>query len=172
VRGELAQSLLADIVLSTVTIGPNTPLTKIIKFREKHEDELGRFRSSMRKLVEGVSGKMRFERLKSHLDTVYKDELKPEIEKLRARLKDNRISCGFNNLKASTLLTTSPTAGGVALGALGFGSFALLAGVGISIVLSVANCRIQRREILRDSPFSYVLSAERTFGSRKTKNTK
>ena len=166
VPGGIAEGILASMVLKTISVGPRTTIKRIISFREKHASEMARFRAAIRELVESLSGGIDANLLSSHLRTIYKDNVAPAIEDLRGRLRDNRISCGFNNLKLSTLMSTSPTVLGSVLSGTSLGPFALVAGIGLSIVLATANYKVQRRDILRGSPFSYVISAEKELGKR------
>lgn len=167
VPARIAEGILASLVLKTIDLGPKTPISKIIKFREKHNIDLGRFRASVRELVNTLNFDIDPDLLSSHVNTVYSDKVLPSIEDLRGRLKDNRITCGLNNLKVSTLFSAAPTAIGVILSGTSLGPFALAAGVGLSIVLSTANYRVQGKEIMRNSPFSYVISAEKSFRKKK-----
>lgn len=170
VPGRTAEGLLACLALRTVDIRPDTTATKIIRFREKHQVEVGRFRTAIRNLAKEFTRDVGVEALRSHVDTTYSDEVAPAMDELRGRLRDNRISCGFSNLRLSTLMSASPTALGVALSGTPFGPFALVAGVGLSVVLSVGNYRIQRRSLLRGNPYSYVLAAEKAFGEHAVRS--
>lgn len=163
---EIAEGLLASFVLRTVHIAKETSVEKVLGFRDKHRDELGRLKTALRGLVDPIKGKPDIVLLRKHLETIYTDQVLPAINDVRGRLRDNRIACGYNNLKASTLLSASPTALGAALATAGLGPFALLGGVGISLALSVGNYQLQRRELLRSSPYSYVLLAEKKMGKR------
>lgn len=164
VSGKLSEGILAAFILKTISIDKDTSIKKIITFRNKNAVELSRFRSAIRTIVESLEGNIEPEALSSHIVTLYKDSVLPAIEELKSKLTDTRISCGYNNLKLSTLASASPTALGIALAGTPLGPYALVAGIGLSVVLSVANYRIQRREILRNSPFSYLITAEKAFG--------
>jgi len=131
--------------------------------------ELAQFRSTVRELMKEFSGVHTPEALSSHFESVYRDKVMPSVENLKGRLHDHRITFGFNSLKASTLLSASPTAFGVVLSSIGFGPLVLAAGVGLSVVLQNVNYRVQRREILRSNPFSYVLSMDKHLGKKRRK---
>jgi len=167
VPAKVAEGLLGTLALRTIRIGSGTSVAKLLRFREKHEIERARFRSAIRSLVESLSGDAEAEPLARHVQTLFQDKVLPSLDDLRGRLRDHRITCGFSNLKLSTLAATSPTAlGGVLLQA-GLGPFALFAGVGLSVVLQTANYGVQKRQILRSNPYSFVLCAERTLGRNK-----
>lgn len=163
----VSQGILATLVLQTIQIEGNTPVKNILRFKEKHADELGLLRNALRELVKPVKGNVDIEVLQKHLSTVYSDQVKPAVSNLQSRLTDNRISSGYNNLRATTLFSAGATAASTALGALALGPFGLLGGVGISLLLSIGNYQLQKREILRSSPYSYVLRAEEAFGKKK-----
>lgn len=167
VPADVAQGILSTLVLQTIHIGADTPPKKLLQFKEKHADELGMLRSALRELVKPITGEADVFLLRKHLDAVYSDRLLPSINQLREKLDDNRISCGYNNLRASTLLSASPTALGAALSTTSLGPFGLIGGIGISLLLSIGNYRMQKREILRSSPYSYVVLAEQQLGMKK-----
>lgn len=167
VPAEIAEGLLATLALKTISIGPGTPVSRILGFREKHETELAKFRSAIRQLIGKLTGPINIDALSSHIQSLYTDEVMPSLEDLRGRLRDHRITCGLTNLKLSTLAPASPTAVGFVLSQVGWSPLALVSGIGLSIALQTVNYRIQRRDILRQSPFSYILLAERRLGRRK-----
>ncbi len=161
---KVAEGVLAHIILRTLAIGPGTPVKKLVKFRETHSAALGRFRTATRNLVKGLGGDHSPEALQVHIETLHRDQVLPALDEVTGRLRDNRIACGYNNLKASTLASASPTVLGTVLAGTAAGPFALVAGVGLSVVLSFANYRLQRRDLLRSSPYSYVALAQSRFG--------
>jgi hypothetical protein len=159
-----SEGLLAAMTLQTVRIGASTPVSKVLAFRDQHHIELGRFRASIRELTKSLKGSASPEALAAHVQTTYSDEVQPTLDELRSKLRENRIRCGFNNLRLSTLASASPTALGAALAGTAAGPFALVAGLTLSVVLATANYRSERRQLLRGNPFSYVLSAEQVLG--------
>jgi Family of unknown function (DUF6236) len=159
-----AEGLLAAMTLQTIRVGSSTPIRKILDFREKHNVELGRFRTSVRDLTKGLRGSAPPDTLAAHVETIYTDEVEPTLDELRAKLRENRMRCGFNSVRMSTLASASPTVLGAALAGTAAGPFALVAGVALSVVLVTANYRTERRQLLRGNPFSYVLSAEQEVG--------
>ena len=161
---DLAEGLLATLVLRTIHVNEGVSIQKLLQFKSKHANELGRLRTALRELVNPIKGDTDLALLRKHLDTVHTDRVLPAIEEIRGRLKDNRISCGYNNLKASTLLSASPSAIGAVLSTLGLAPFGLVGGVGISLLLSLGNYQLQRSDLLRNSPYSYVIRAEESFG--------
>jgi hypothetical protein len=161
-----AEGLLAAMTLQTIRIGTSTPVREVLVFRDKHRAELGRLRAAIRDLTKRLRGFATPEALAAHVETIHTDQVEPALDELRAKLRENRISCGFNNLRISTLASAGPTVLGVALADTAAGPFALVSGVGLSVVLATASYLRERRQLLRDTPFSYVLSGERELGRR------
>ena len=160
--------MIAEAVFKTINIKADTSIKKLVKFREKNIAALGQFRSAMRKLFDGFSASLTSEALSSYISSTYRDNVFPAIEILRGKLKDHRIMLGINNLKASTLISASPTVLGIAAANVGLGPFALVAGIGVSVVIHKSMYNVKRREILTSNPYSYILIAEKYFGASKS----
>ncbi|MEZ6099319.1 MAG: hypothetical protein R3E01_10130 [Pirellulaceae bacterium] len=165
--GKISEGLLATMVLRTVQVSESTSIKKLLDFKSKYQHELGELRSALRELVKPIDGDVNVTLLQKHLSTIHTDQVLPAIDQLRGRLKDNRISCGYNNLKASTLASASPSILGTAMALGGSSPYALVAGIGVSILMSLGNFKLQRRELLRASPYSYVVLAEKTLAHRR-----
>ena len=95
---KVAEGLLATLALRTIRISPKTSVRKLLKFIEKYETERSKFRSAIRRLVNNLRGEVECEPLLRHVQTIFQDELIPSLEELRARLHDNRITCGISNI--------------------------------------------------------------------------
>jgi hypothetical protein len=77
-------------------------------------------------------------------------------------LHDHKIKWATGNFLKVSFLAASPLAVPVIL--LGWSlPQALLANVGVSLVASAALYNVDRRKMLRENPFSYVLSAQADF---------
>jgi hypothetical protein len=75
--GQVAEGFLASLAFQSLDIGSTTPATKIIRFRERHCVELGRFRAAMRSLVGKLGQDTDAEAIRSHVAAVYSDEVVP-----------------------------------------------------------------------------------------------
>lgn len=91
----LAQGLLVSLMFDKVKIDPDTPVEKILKFREKHIGDLGHFRMEVDKLTEVFSQPIQqttsFEQLSQQVRDLYLSSGAHSIESFKEGLTDNRI---------------------------------------------------------------------------------
>ncbi len=155
----LAPGMLANLAIERIGIASDTPVDRLIKFREKYRDELALFRTKVDQLAASVETDLTAEALRQHVLNLYNDEVVPAVANLKAALKGRRIKwlsdgllkVGFLSAGSSTMLVVAglpvPTA--------------LLAGAGISLIASGAMYNVDRQESIRANPFAYLLSMER-----------
>lgn len=155
----LAPGLLAQLAIERIAVAPDTPVDRLIEFRERHSDELGSFRSKIAKIASSIEEDLPLEALRQRLEDLYDDEVRPAVSNLKEALNGQRIrSTGNGFLKVAFLSAGSSSlmvASGLAV------PTALLAGAGLSLVVSSTLYNSDKRDTLRQSPFSYLLSAER-----------
>lgn len=158
----LAQGILSDLVFERIQIAPDTPVRKILKFRNDHADELGRFRTKVAELTQVVSRNQPIELLRQQIEDIYINEVKPAIHSLKASLNGSRIKWATENFLKVAFFSSGPT---FVLNALldSSGPYALLAGAGISVTASAILYNREKAETLRQNPFSFVLAAEKAF---------
>ncbi len=157
----LAQGTLADLILERIQIDTNTPVKKILKFRNDYADELGRFRTEIAKLTETISNKQLMDAPYQHIEDIYTNEIGPAYNSLKKGLTSNRITWATKSfIKVAFFSTVSS----LPLTLLGLSvPHALLAGAGISLTASAVLYNHEKAEILRQNPFSYVLAVEKVF---------
>lgn len=155
----LAPGMLANLAIERIGIAPDTPIDRLIEFREKHRDELAQFRTKVEQLASSVEADLTAEALRQRVSELYTDEVVPAITNLKAALNGRRIkSLGDGLLKVGFLSAGSSTmlvVAGLAV------PTALLAGAGISLIATGAMYNVDKRESLRANPFAYLLSVER-----------
>lgn len=155
----LAPGMLAHLAIERIAVAPDTPIDRLMKFREEHRDELTQFRTKVEELASSVEADLSAEALRQRVSETYTDEVVPAIANLKAALDGRRIKwladgllkVGFLSAGSSTMLAVA----GLAV------PTALLAGAGISLIATGAMYNVDKRESLRENPFSYLLSVER-----------
>lgn len=157
-----AQAMLVDLILEGIQIDPDTPVNKIIAFRNKFQNELGNFRTKIAELTNEISNEQPLEALRQKIYDKYLNEVKPAIESLKIGLKDNLIrSVTDNFLKISSF--SIPTTS-ISLALLGLSiPYALLAGTGISLTANSVRYNVDKAQKLRENPYSYLLKAQKEF---------
>jgi len=153
----LAQGILADLIFERIKIDPDTPFKNLLSFREKHADELGRFRVKVAELTKNISSEQPLEKLRQEVNDTFINEVSPSINALKQGLKSNNIKWVTENFLKVSFFSTSSTS--IPLVLLGLSvPQALLAGAGISLTASAILYNCDKAEKLRQNPYSYLLS--------------
>lgn len=148
-----AESKLAKLSIQAIQIHPDTPLHNVISFREKHRDELERYRRAVRKLARDTAAIRERSQFELELRRIVNDEIQPSLEELKAKIAEHRLGfglCVFDIAQACLIGMVGSSVSGILLG-----------GVGTVASLTIAVCK-SRREIRgaqREHPFGYLLSA-------------
>ena len=158
----LAHGMLANLAIERIAVVPDTPIDRLIEFREKHRDELAQFRTIVEQLASSIEFDLPAEALRQRVSNLYTDEVVPAIANLKAALKGRRIRwlgngllrIGFLSAGSSTMLEMAGLEGPTAL----------LAGAWISLIATGAMYNVDKEESLRANPFAYLLSVERQLG--------
>ena len=159
----LAEGAIATLALETIQIAPWVSTSDLLRFRKRYSDELGRFRTAIGDLCAKVERDLPAEAMKQEIWDLYKNELEPSISNMKKALDGQRIGWLAKALLKTSFLSTGPTSmlmvgGGMAV------PQALLVGTGISLVGLGILYNEERRQKIRDNPFSYLLRAEKKFG--------
>jgi hypothetical protein len=164
-RANLGQTGLLELVMSDFGIDPSTPVKKILKFRQKHASEIGRFRTKIGRLVSGIEEDCPLEALSQRVKDLYVNEVLPAFGDLKAGLKDCQINWAAKHLPSSASFSVSSTSVPLVLVGLAVPQ-AILVGAGVSLVASAVIFNRKRSKLLRDNPFSYLFSIERGLRGR------
>lgn len=159
----LKQGLLTNFVIDNIKISETTPLTDIVAFRHHHKDELAKFRSNLAKLVESTDTTHSFEALQQNIQTIYTDEFVPAYNDLKKSLNSSGIKWMFDKLSKLCIFSMSTTAVPVLLGLTM--PQAVLIGTGISAVSSAIAYNTDKKEKLRNNPYSYLLEINKELGN-------
>lgn len=152
----LAPGMLASLAIERINIDPETPLERLLEFREAHGDELARFRAAVRRLAGAAGGGLHQDALRQHVADLYRDDVSPAVGDLKAALRGCRIEWFCRGLLGVAFMSVS----GTVLSGLG-NPMALLAGAGISLVATGAMYNVEKEGMLRANPYAYLLSIER-----------
>lgn len=161
VPSSLAPALLADLTLQKIAISPDTSVDDLLRFRDDHKDQLARFRTKMAELTASIDGELTIEALQRRVADVYANEVKPTINELKDCLSASKIKWFLESFMKASMLSV-PATGVLPTFGLSI-PHALLAGAGISLTVSAVLFNLQRREDIRQNPYSYVLAAESCF---------
>jgi hypothetical protein len=156
---QLAPGLLAQLALQQMAVAPDTPVDRLLDFREQHKDELGLFRTKIEQLTSAVDTDLSPEALRQRVSDLHDNEIQPAIANLKSALDGRRIRSLSNGLLMIAFLSAGPS---TMLGAAGLAvPMALLAGAGISLIVSKIMYNADKQDSLRSNPYTYLLSVER-----------
>ena len=157
---QFEQGLLLNYIISGLSISPDAELRNIVTFKERHADELGRFRTQLVKLTQGFSADKPVEILQSEVSDLYRNEFVPAFEDLKAALRGSKIKWLADNFLKVSMMSAGATAVPMAL--LGMPvEQAIFAGAGASVIASAVSYSVDRKKSLRENPYSYLLSVKR-----------
>ncbi len=154
---QLEQGLLLNFIINGLSISPDTAIEDIVSFKNNHRDELGRFRTQLAKLTQNFDGNKPIDVIRQEISDLYSNEFMPAFNDFKAALKGSRIKWFSETFLKVSLLSASAT--GVPMALLGMPvEQALFAGLGVSVIASKVSYDVDKKRLLRDNPYSYLLS--------------
>lgn len=157
---QLEQGLLLNFIIRGLSISPDTTLADIVSFKNHHRDELGRFRTQLTKLTQNLDEDRPIEVMQQEISDLYSNEFMPAFNDVKAALASSRIKWFTETFLKVSLLSASAT--GVPMALLGMPvEQAIFAGMGVSVIASAVSYSIDKKHILRENPYSYLLSINR-----------
>lgn len=155
----LAPGMLASLAIERMAVAADTPIDRLIDFRERHREELALFRAKVDELAASVDADLPAEALRQRIADLHANEVAPAIANLKGALSGRRIRWMSDGLLKIAFLSagssTMLVAAGLAV------PTALLAGAGLSLIVSGTMYNVDKRESLRANPYAYLLSVER-----------
>lgn len=164
----LAQGQLMNLIIQGINIPNNTSLEDVIEFKRKHQDELGHFRTSISQMTKGLPEGLHFEAFKEKIESIYVDEFTPSYNNLKKALKSSGIKWVVNNFMKISFFSTSATSIPMIMSGSPIPQ-AILAGTGVSVISSLVSYNIEKEEMLRKNPYSYLYAIEENSKKRKRK---
>ena len=159
--GTLARGLLSQLAIERVAVDPDTPIDVLMRCKEEPRAARALFRTKIEELTSAVEGPLPMEALRQRIQDVYANECEPAISNLKKALDGNRIRWMGGSLMKIAFLSGGSSM--ISVAAHLDVPTALLASAGLSLVVSMIMYNIDKREILRTCPYSYLLSLEREF---------
>lgn len=155
----VSEGTLVNMIFKNIEIDPETPVSKIISFKDDHSYEILKFRNKIVELSDAVSNSS-VDEIYENTEYTYKQEFLPELNSLKEELRDNNILCAGSGLMSvssiSTHLMQSPKTDI-------FEPVAILTLIGVSLIATKIFYNYKKRSILRKNPYSYILSLEDAF---------
>jgi hypothetical protein len=156
------QGILLDLIVKGFNISPDTSLADVITFKKHNSDELGNFRTQLAKLTQGISSCQSMKQAQEEINNIYCNEFKPAYNNFKKAINGAGIKCFFDNFVKMSLFSV-PSSSLLSQYASLDVPQALLAGVGVSLIASTVNYRLDKAKTLRENPYSYLLLTEKEY---------
>lgn len=156
----LAQGLLTNLIIQGIKVSKTSSLEDVVNFKKRHRDELGLFRTNISKLTKDIPKNTSIEAFKQQVEDIYNDEFLPSYNNFKKSLDGAGIKWTADNFMKVSFFSTSATAIPMTLLGLSLPQ-ALLAGAGVSIISSLVSYNVDKRDRLRNNPYSYLLAIDK-----------
>lgn len=153
-----AQGMLVDCIIERIELNPATPVSKLLKFKADHAEELNNFRSKIDKLTGNISIHQDFTSVLQDVKLICDNEVIPAITALGKSLDREKLEWQTKNIININMIIPH-----IGLGALyGLsGPRPIYLGSNMSCVASTALYNTGKAINLSINPYSYIVSAAR-----------
>lgn len=166
-KGQMADqftTLIYKIIIDNIQIDPTTPVDKIIRFKRKYCDELGRFRMEMSRLTNLDRSGETFRAISEHARNIYENGIMPSVNDLKKALDDTTIKWMVDNYYNYVISSAAPAA----LTMIGMPiTQTLPISAGLAVGYTVIGACLARRELMRNSPYTYLMKAKQRFSKAR-----
>jgi hypothetical protein len=152
---EMTQGMLVELLIEEIALDPETPIDKILKYRNKHSSELGRFRKKVGELTSSFPDDASLPAMRQYVNDLYLNEVKPSMDDLKSSLKSSRIKWLANSWMKLAFISAGSSSMLIGLGLAT--ANALLVGAGISLIGSGILYNEDKKDSLRANPYSYLM---------------
>ena len=152
------QTAFYNIVLENIQIDPKTPIDKIVEFKRKYAGELARFRMEVTELTNIESDVDSFRAITEQARNIYENGVVPSVNDLKKALDGATIKWvtdNFNNYVVSNVAPAALTLVDIPL------KMMLPISAGLSIGYTLLGRWMERRDIMRNSPYAYLIRTNR-----------
>jgi hypothetical protein len=163
-RVDLLEGLRIDLVMRRLKVRDNADLAEILRFKNEHKNELGRFRNALSELTSAPEPAT-YEALIQHVRDFEKNSLDPALAQLDEAMKAVNLGAAIDGVvKVGFFSSASAIPSLLSLGV--STPLATAAGGVLGSAASVVKYRMDRRATLRTSPFTYLSLAQSALGER------
>jgi hypothetical protein len=154
------QAELVKLSLKTISVNPDVPLVKILRFRDKHREDLINYRMHVRQLIRAISYNLNNSDKQCLFEEIVKDEFLPVKEEVEAKLSENTDWFMINN-------TVIMIAGmGATILSDGQAWLARLLSSVVALGINVLGNIRDDRKCIKNHPLGYLYQAQKKFGAK------
>lgn len=149
INHQIANGIFINLVIKKIDFHPSTNVIDILSFKKDHKDDLGNFRTNIKKLIEKVPTETTIEAMTEEINSIYNDEFLPSFNRLTEDLKEGPIKFTCENFLKIGFFSV-PTAA-IPTYLLGMTiPQALLAGASVSLIASLILYNLNKKKTLRE----------------------
>ncbi len=139
-----SEAAILSAAVQAFELDPATPVDEIVRFREKNQASLGRFRASLVDLSEGLRQEDSPTQLLASARDTYRNRVVPALGDLEAVLKEGQIRFFVKSLLGATAIAMAPVDPVRAVEG------------GATILGQTLNYSFSREKLIREHPFGYL----------------
>jgi hypothetical protein len=151
----LGEALLINMIIKNIRISKQTSIEDILIFKKLYQEELTLFKINILKLANNITRDISFNLLKQQIHYTYYEEFLPSYNNLTKTLDSYGIKWTTETFIKVSVISTNVTALSVDMVGLGLPQ-ALLVDDGVSLISSLVSYNINKKEKLRENPYSYL----------------
>lgn len=155
---EIAQGMLVELMIENIALDPETPIERIVKYRNEHSAELGRFRNKVGELTSSLPEDAPLSAMQQYVRDLHINEVEPAMDDLKRSLTSSRIKWIANSWMKLAFISAGSSSMLIGMGLAT--ANALLVGAGISLVGSGILYNVDKEDSLRANPYSYLMSVQ------------
>lgn len=160
INKQTKKAMMYTIMMDDIKIAPSTPIDDIIRFRNRRQNELARFRREMDRLTDFNSDGMSANDFENELKRIYEKQIVPAMNDVKTTLKDANIlwltgpgTCMFTGLIPALIGTDLSTTAGVITG--------ICQGLGMTL----SSIPVLKSWKAKRSPYTYLIKMRQEFSS-------
>lgn len=154
------QCILYRIIIDNILINPTTPIVKIVEFKNRYRDELSRFRQEVSRLTIIDSNLTTLDAVTDQVREIYENSVVPSVNDLKRALDGASIKWILDNAYSYMVSSLAPAT-------LNLAGLPLSRSIPVSAGLAVGYTALgawqAKKDIMRNSPYSYLIRANRKF---------
>ena len=159
-----AEGIVVDVIFKSVNISPDTPISKILKFRKRHGDELSRFRSVIGEMANRCATMVTLGDIRREAELILRRDINQSIDELERALSGAGIVWSRSGIMKATSLVFNMAAGLATFDFTGSHYWALSASLGLGLMAVGLSEGGDREAALEAARCSYLLNLRRELG--------
>ncbi|MCP1220396.1 DUF6236 family protein [Acetobacter orientalis] len=158
-----SEGIFIDVIMDNFSVDPETPIYKIVKFKEKYAAELKEFRNLLRNLAPRCSNYQSLKDIESEAKIISKNEIFPKVDDLEKALKGYGIVHSRSGYIKAASIVTGMIGGLTTFDFSGNQYFSLGASLALSMTGMALSGEGDKKALREGAPYAYLSSIRSNF---------